>query len=88
LKISILVKVFFVSVVSLLLSCSQSTQNQTPKTPQKGISNEEAILQAEQFIIQQGYTDSSPKTKQLKFEKGEFASDTSKIISYRNQQRK
>jgi len=77
LQFQILEKILFLSIVCLLLSCNHSL------APQKGISGEEAIAQAEQFIVQQGYTDLPPQINQLKFEKGEFASDTSKIISYR-----
>jgi len=47
------------------------------------ISSEQAIDIAQQFLIEQGYTNLPPALNKFKFEKGEFASDTSKILSYR-----
>lgn len=60
-----------------MLACNQAS------APKNGISGEDAIIQAEQFIVQQGYTNLPPEVSLLKFEKDEYASDTSKIISYR-----
>ena len=76
-KIPIIVLILLLSLVSLLFACNQNVQ---PKT---SISGKEAIEQAEQFVIQQGYTDLPAELTKLKFEKGEYASDTSKILAYR-----
>jgi len=56
--------------------------NAPPKKEVK-ITTDAAIEKAQQFIVLQGYTDLPPLINQFKFEKGEFATDTLKILSYR-----
>lgn len=76
-QLSIFVRIVFVSLVGIFTSCNQTS----PKNI--GISSEEAIKNAEQFIVEQGYADLPANLASIKFEKGEFASDTSKILAYR-----
>ncbi len=76
-KTPIVVSIILLSAVCFLLACNQNLK------PATGITGEEAIEQAERFIIQQGYTNLPAQLSQLKFEKDEYASDTSKILSYR-----
>jgi len=77
LQLSIFVRITLLSIVSILASCKQTSNKNS------GISAEEAINKAEQFIVEQGYTNLQASLSTLKFEKGEFASDTSQILAYR-----
>jgi len=52
-------------------------------TKKAKISSQTAISKAQQFLIEQGYTDKTPTLEKFKFEKGEFATDTFKILNYR-----
>lgn len=76
-QLSIFVRNTFFLIVSLLASCNQNS------TKNISISGEEAIEKAEQFIIEQGYTNLPAHLPSIKFEQGEFASDTAKILAYR-----
>jgi len=75
-----------IMVLFVFAGCVSSDSGNASKQSERNemISGMEAIQMAEQFIIDQGYTDlpvsgNSP----IKFENGEFASDTSKIMGYR-----
>jgi len=70
----------FISLVSLIffVRCASSKPSKKNR-----IGAEMALQKAQEFIIEQGYTDLPASINKFKFEKGEFASDTSKILSYR-----
>lgn len=56
----------------------------SPASPKKvKITDNDAIEKAQQFLIEQGYTNLPPSINKFKFEQGEFATDTLKILSYR-----
>lgn len=67
----------FCSIV-FLVRCVSHTPDKKTK-----ITEDVAIEKAQQFLIEQGYTNLPPSVNKFKFEKGEFATDTSKILSYR-----
>lgn len=67
----------FCSVI-FLVRCVSSASNKKVK-----ITTDTAIEKAQQFLIEQGYTNLPASINKFKFEKGEFASDTSKILGYR-----
>lgn len=72
-RLNISVKLASISLACLLLSCNKNAS----------ITKVSAIAKAEQFIVEQGYTDLPASITKIKFEKGEFASDTTKILNYR-----
>lgn len=69
-----------ISLTSLVffVRCASSTSTKNDR-----IGAEAAIQKAQAFIVEQGYTDLPASINKFKFEKGEFATDTLKILSYR-----
>jgi len=64
--------------IIFFVGCVNSASSKKEK-----VTNKEAIQKAQQFLIEQGYTNLPASINKFKFEKGEFASDTSKILGYR-----
>jgi len=77
----------FLCMIFFFAACTQNEGSKASENSTKAnssITGAEAFRAAQQFIIDQGYTDIMPTDLQsIKFEKGEFSTDTLKILSYR-----
>lgn len=94
-------KIVTITIATLMIlgaaSCNSSNKNSVANNTQplslrqkldtitRAISPEIAILIAETFVAEQGYTQKpiNLKTQTLQFEKGEYASDTNQIVKMR-----
>jgi len=80
-----MMKLFYVIfLLTFLSSCTQNSKTDSAKKSNSMIEGVDAIKLATEFVIEQGYTNEVPLSlKNFKFEKGEFASDTIRILKYR-----